>query len=88
MLRARQTGQRSSAKWFTAFSDKECTFEFPVKLLTARDPTKAESRQLIIRVDKWDETSPVFVDSVGTYIRITKKTGSFNTYARLVIDVR
>ncbi|KAI6183494.1 hypothetical protein M3Y97_00495100 [Aphelenchoides bicaudatus] len=73
-------------KWFVAMPDRSCTFEFPTKLLI-RDQPKAESRQLIIRVDGWNEVSPVSVDSVGTYIRITRKSDSTPTFARLVIEV-
>lgn len=90
IFRARQTNQKANAKWYLALADRSCTFEFPTKLLTSRTQTKAESRQLIIKVDGWDEISPVSVDSVGTYIRIARKisTNITPTYARLVIDVR
>jgi vacuolar protein sorting-associated protein 13D len=101
-IKARLSGQKSNAKWFkgklvfidtlilqfSALADRCCTFEFPTKLLTTRDPHK-ETRQLIIRVDGWEEISPVSVDSVGTYIRLTRRDDSaqISTYARLVIDV-
>lgn len=43
-----------------------------------------EPRQLIIRVDGWDEISAVNVDSVGTYFRVARyaasKTSSVGTF--------
>lgn len=87
--KARKEQRKPNAKWFTALTGKECTFEFPTKLLTVKERS-SDRRSLVIRVDGWHEVSPVSVDSVGIYFRVAKLISSNNqppTYARLVIAV-
>uniref|UniRef100_A0AC35FWT7 Ricin B-type lectin domain-containing protein n=1 Tax=Panagrolaimus sp. PS1159 TaxID=55785 RepID=A0AC35FWT7_9BILA len=90
ILHARSSHRKSNAKWFSVAQNKNCTFEFPVKRLIAKDKAN-ESRQLIVRVDRWDEISAVDVDSVGTYFRLTRSSGSASkrdsVRARVVVEV-
>ncbi|KAI6181931.1 hypothetical protein M3Y98_00882500 [Aphelenchoides besseyi] len=96
VIRARAEGRKTTAKWFTALADSSCTFEFPNKILGMRDRT-AEQRRLVIRVDGWDEISPVSVDSVGTYFRVVRTSTAANrsssgrtsptVYVRIVLNV-
>uniref|UniRef100_A0A914YPG7 Vacuolar protein sorting-associated protein 13 VPS13 adaptor binding domain-containing protein n=1 Tax=Panagrolaimus superbus TaxID=310955 RepID=A0A914YPG7_9BILA len=88
--KARLSKRKSNAKWFSVAQDKNCTFEFPIKRLIAKERSN-DSRQLIVRVDGWEEISPVDVDSVGTYFRLSKIIGSSSKRdsirARVVVEV-
>ncbi|VDK72688.1 unnamed protein product [Litomosoides sigmodontis] len=92
VLEARSMQRKSTAKWHQTAPDASTTFEFPTKKLTITENSE-EVHQLIVRVDGWDEISPVNVDAVGTYFRLarcsTSKTadGNFGTNVRLVIVV-
>uniref|UniRef100_A0A7E4V788 Bactericidal permeability-increasing protein n=1 Tax=Panagrellus redivivus TaxID=6233 RepID=A0A7E4V788_PANRE len=88
VVKARNEQRKPTAKWFTTTAGKSCTFEFPTKRLISGDKAN-ELRQLIVRVDGWDEISPVDVDSVGTYFRVTKMTTSKRDppRARVVVAV-
>uniref|UniRef100_A0AC34FAX8 Vitellogenin n=1 Tax=Panagrolaimus sp. ES5 TaxID=591445 RepID=A0AC34FAX8_9BILA len=87
---SRLSQRKSNAKWFSVAQDKNCTFEFPIKRLIAKEKSN-DSRQLIVRVDGWDEISPVDVDSVGTYFRLTRVIGPSSkresVRARVVVEV-
>lgn len=68
ILDSRAKQRRSTAKWHNVPANNSCTFEFPTKRLVMMEYSD-DPKQLIIRVDGWDEVSPVNVDSVGTYFR-------------------
>ncbi|KHN80922.1 Vacuolar protein sorting-associated protein 13D [Toxocara canis] len=93
VLDSRAKQRKSIAKWFMVPAGSVFTFEFPTKRLVLMEYSD-EPRQLIIRVDGWDETSAVNVDSVGTYFRVARyssnkatATGMASANARLVIAV-
>ncbi|VDK48292.1 unnamed protein product [Anisakis simplex] len=97
VLEARAKQRKSVAKWISVPAGSMHTFEFPTKKLVLMEYSD-EPRQLIIRVDGWDETSPVNVESVGTYFRVARycstKTATPSdssvialSNARLVVDV-
>uniref|UniRef100_A0A915ASC0 Vacuolar protein sorting-associated protein 13D n=5 Tax=Parascaris univalens TaxID=6257 RepID=A0A915ASC0_PARUN len=92
VLESRTKQRKSTVKWFAVAAGSVCPFEFPTKRLVFMEYSD-EPRQLIIRVDGWDEISAVNVDSVGTYFRVARyaanKTSSATTSAnaRLVVAV-
>ncbi|CAJ0931757.1 unnamed protein product, partial [Mesorhabditis belari] len=86
-LSAPNTQQRpTTIKWLCVRENGEQDFEFPTKLLDYK-ARRNDSRQLIIRVDGWEECSPVNVDACGTYFRVVKAGESGRMNARLVIKV-
>ncbi|CAG9534944.1 unnamed protein product [Cercopithifilaria johnstoni] len=92
VLEARSMQRKSTAKWYQTAPDSSTTFEFPTKKLTIAENSE-EIHQLIVRVDGWDEISPVNVDAVGTYFRLARCSTSraadnnFGINVRLVIVV-
>ncbi|VDN87875.1 unnamed protein product, partial [Brugia pahangi] len=92
VLEARSMQRKSTAKWYQTAADASTTFEFPTKRLTIAENSE-EIHQLIVRVDGWDEISPVNVDAVGTYFRLARCSTSrvadsnFGINVRLVIVV-
>ncbi|KAL3994358.1 hypothetical protein ACH3XW_21415 [Acanthocheilonema viteae] len=92
VLEARSMQRKSTAKWYQIAPDASITFEFPTKRLTIAENSE-ETHQLIVRVDGWDEISPVNVDAVGTYFRLARCStsraadGNFGINVRLVIVV-
>lgn len=71
--RSRQEQRKANVKWFSAMADGACSFEFPTKRLAFNDQPNS-SRQLIMRIDGWEELTPVDVDIVGTYFRTARTT--------------
>ncbi|KJH48825.1 hypothetical protein DICVIV_05015 [Dictyocaulus viviparus] len=65
----------------------ELTFEFPPRLLLYTNMERESPRQLIIRVNGWDEISPVNVDSCGTYFRLVKAVKKGIPMTRVVVQV-
>ncbi|VDK63042.1 unnamed protein product [Onchocerca ochengi] len=92
VVEARSMQRKSIAKWYQTAPNASTTFEFPTKRLTVAENSE-EIHQLIVRVDGWDEISPVNVDAVGTYFRLarcsTSKAANNNSgiNVRLVIVV-
>uniref|UniRef100_A0A1I7VNQ7 Ricin B-type lectin domain-containing protein n=1 Tax=Loa loa TaxID=7209 RepID=A0A1I7VNQ7_LOALO len=87
VLEARSMQRKSTAKWYQTAPDASTTFEFPTKRLTIAENSE-EIHQLIIRVDGWDEISPVNVDAVGTYFRLARCSNSRATDSNFGINVR
>ncbi|VDK41095.1 unnamed protein product [Gongylonema pulchrum] len=75
VIEARKMQRKSTAKWYLTAAGTTTTFEFPTKRLAIIDSSE-EMRQLIVRVDGWDEISPVNVDAVGTYFRLAMHSAS------------
>uniref|UniRef100_A0A0K0DNJ7 BPI2 domain-containing protein n=1 Tax=Angiostrongylus cantonensis TaxID=6313 RepID=A0A0K0DNJ7_ANGCA len=69
---ARNAQRKTSVRWISVAKDMELTFEFPPRLLLYTHFERESSHQLIVRVNGWDEISPVNVDSCGTYFRLVK----------------
>ncbi|VDM60896.1 unnamed protein product [Angiostrongylus costaricensis] len=89
---ARNAQRKTSVRWISVAKDMELTFEFPPRLLLYTHFERESSHQLIVRVNGWDEISPVNVDSCGTYFRLVKAAKVTNLQkgmptARVVIQV-
>uniref|UniRef100_A0AAF5PWJ8 Ricin B-type lectin domain-containing protein n=2 Tax=Wuchereria bancrofti TaxID=6293 RepID=A0AAF5PWJ8_WUCBA len=87
VLEARSMQRKSTAKWYQTAPDASTTFEFPTKRLTIAENSE-EIHQLIVRVDGWDEISPVNVDAVGTYFRLARCSTSKAADSNFGINVR
>lgn len=95
LIKARQDGRRLKTKWHYVKIESSCTFEFPTKLLTMvtfililllysiilnlKNNKIDENRLLIVKIDGWEEITPVNVDSVGTYFRVIRMLVSLYT---------
>uniref|UniRef100_A0A1I7RJH2 Ricin B-type lectin domain-containing protein n=1 Tax=Bursaphelenchus xylophilus TaxID=6326 RepID=A0A1I7RJH2_BURXY len=76
--------------WFN-FADLGDQVRRKNEKISQRDRS-SDPRSLVIRVEGWDEISPVSVDSVGTYFRVARLSHSTDengksTYGRIVIAV-
>uniref|UniRef100_A0A915ER72 Fragile site-associated protein C-terminal domain-containing protein n=1 Tax=Ditylenchus dipsaci TaxID=166011 RepID=A0A915ER72_9BILA len=80
LTKSRAASRRSTAKWFSVAASKSSTFEFPAKLLTQEKID--EPRLLVVKVDGWEEISPVSVDSVGTYFRVVRMAASMQAITK------
>ncbi|RCN30341.1 hypothetical protein ANCCAN_23890 [Ancylostoma caninum] len=79
--------RKATVRWITVPKDKEHTFEFPARLLLYSHSEREPPRQLIVKVNGWDEISPVHVDACGTYFRLVKPVKKNLQMARVVIRV-
>uniref|UniRef100_A0A914CP81 Vacuolar protein sorting-associated protein 13 VPS13 adaptor binding domain-containing protein n=1 Tax=Acrobeloides nanus TaxID=290746 RepID=A0A914CP81_9BILA len=87
ILNARRDQRKPNVKWFSAMADSSCSFEFPTKRLASKEKPNS-SRQLIMRIEGWEEISPVDVDIVGTYFRTARtNVNSTKISTRVVIIV-
>ncbi|KIH60557.1 hypothetical protein ANCDUO_09192, partial [Ancylostoma duodenale] len=84
---ARNQQRKATVRWITVPKDKEHTFEFPARLLLYSHSEREPPRQLIVKVNGWDEISPVHVDACGTYFRLVKPVKKNLQMARVVIRV-
>ncbi|KAK6738708.1 hypothetical protein RB195_020676 [Necator americanus] len=84
---ARNQQRRATVRWITVPKDKEHTFEFPARLLLYSHSEREPPRQVIVKVNGWDEISPVHVDACGTYFRLVKAVKKGMPMARVVIRV-
>ncbi|VDN01283.1 unnamed protein product [Thelazia callipaeda] len=87
IMLARSAQRQFTVKWYQTAPDASTTFEFPVKRLTIAEDSE-EIRKLIVRVDGWDEVSPVNVDAVGTYFRLARYSNSRSVSSSCGMNVR
>ncbi|CAB3411170.1 unnamed protein product [Caenorhabditis bovis] len=76
-------------KWIHVGRGQEKNFEFPARLLLYSNVEFEPPRQLIVKVNGWDEITPVNVDACGTYFRVVKaeKSRPDLNIARILICV-